>query len=217
MANRAGPRDDEAVVTDTAEQRSATWVRVAVVVAVLDTIAVAVALWVAAAADLHLDVVGTGSWINLVAVPAFPLLAALVLRGSERDRPPHQDRLAWLFLGFGVLCAATIVLHIYADYALRNGSPLAVPSAWVSSWLWIGVPAGLLLILLLFPTGELPGPRWRVVAALVGAAYAALWVSVALAPGPMTDFAGDHPNPLGWRSAADVLGVLGSVGMAALA
>jgi signal transduction histidine kinase len=217
MANRARPRDDEAVVTDPAAQRSATWVRVAVVVAVLDTVAVAVALWVAVAADLQLDIVGTGSWINLVAGPAFPLLAALVLRRSDQDRPPHQDRLAWLFLGFGVLCAATIVLHIYADYALRNGSPLAVPSAWVSSWLWIGVPSGLLLILLLFPTGELPGPRWRVVAALVGVAYVALWVSVALAPGPMTDFAGDHPNPLGWRSAEDALRVLGSVGMVTLA
>jgi signal transduction histidine kinase len=217
MANRARSRDDEAVVTDTAEQSSATWVRVAVVVAVVDTIAVAVALWVAVANDVQLDIVGTGAWINLVAGTAFPLLAALVLRRGAQDRPPHQDRLAWLFLGFGVLCAATIVLHIYADYALRNGSPLAVPSAWVSSWLWIGVPAGLLLILLLFPTGELPGPRWRAVAAVVGVASVSVWVSIALAPGPMTDFGGDHPNPLGWHSAADALRVLGSVGMAALA
>ncbi|WP_328525663.1 sensor histidine kinase [Kribbella sp. NBC_00359] len=217
MAKWAGPRDDEAVVTDTAEARSATLVRVAVAVAVIGTIAVAVALWVAVVDDLQLDIVGTGSWINLVAVPAFPLLAALVLRRSEEDRPPHQDRLAWLFLGFGVLCAATIVLHIYADYALRNGSPLSVQSAWVSSWLWIGVPAGLLLILLLFPTGELPGPRWVVVAALVGVAYVAVWVSVALGPGRMTDFAGDHPNPLGWHSMADILRVLGSVGMVVLA
>src|SRR3954447_10972687 len=199
MANPARSRDDEAVVTDTADQSSATWVRVAVVVAVVDTIAVAVALWVAVANDLQLDIVGTGSWINLVAGPAFPLLAALVLGRGDQRGPPHQDRLAWLFLGFGVLCAATIVLHIYADYALRTGSPLSVPSAWVSSWLWIGVPAGLLLILLLFPTGELPGPRWRVVAGLMGVASVALWVSVALVPGSMTDFAGAHPNPLGWR------------------
>ena len=93
------------------------------------------------------------------------------------------------------------MLHIFADYALRNGLPLSVASAWVSSWLWIGVPSGLLLILLLFPTGDLPGPRWRVVVAMVGVAYVAMWVGVAFALGRMTDFAGDHPNPVGWESA----------------
>lgn len=216
MANRAGPRDDDLVVGAT-ERRSATWARIAVAVAVIDTIAVAVALWAAVANDLYLDIVGTGAWINLVAGPTFPLLAALVLRRSDRDRPSHQDRLAWLFLGFGALCAATIVLHIYADAALRDGLPLAVPSAWVSSWLWIGVPSGLLLILLLFPTGDLPGPRWRVVVAMVAVAYVAMWVGVAFAPGPMTDFAGDHPNPIGWQAAAEVLRVIGSAGFVVLA
>ena len=91
-------------------QRLAAWAWVAVAVSVLDTIAVAAALVIAAEASIDLPIAETGTWINLVAAPAFPLLAALMLRnrGRDPDRPRHQDRLAWLFLGFGALCAATM-------------------------------------------------------------------------------------------------------------
>jgi hypothetical protein len=84
-------------------QRRAAWAWVAVAVSVLDTIAVAAALVIAAEASIYLPIVETGTWINLVAGPAFPLLAAFMLRnrGRDPDRPRHQDRLAWLFLGFG--------------------------------------------------------------------------------------------------------------------
>src|SRR5712675_1415350 len=77
-------------------QRRAAWARVAVAVA--DTIAVAAALVIAAEASIYLPIVETGTWINLVAAPAFPLLAAFMLRnrGRDPDRPPRQDRLAWL-------------------------------------------------------------------------------------------------------------------------
>ncbi|HWD82168.1 MAG TPA: sensor histidine kinase [Kribbella sp.] len=195
--------------------RPAAWIPV--VVAGVDTVAVAGALVLAATTGVHLGIAGTGSWINLVAGPAFPLLAALVLRARNANTPPHQDRLAWLFTGFGALSAATIVLHIWAEHALRDGLPLAVPSAWVSSWLWIGVPTGLLLILLLFPTGELPGRRWRPVLAGVLVAFVAIWPGVALAPGTMTDFSGGHPNPLGWQGGAVALHVVGTGGFLALA
>ena len=80
------------------------------------------ALAVAAAAGISVPVARDGVWINFIAGPAFPLLAALMLRNRGRDpaRPRHQDRLAWLFLGFGVLCAATIVLYIFVVYGLRH-------------------------------------------------------------------------------------------------
>ena len=141
-------------------QRRAAWARVAVAVSVLDTIAVAAALVIAAEAGIYLPIAETGSWINLVAGPAFPLLAAFMLRnrGRDLDRPPHQDRLAWLFVGFGALCAATIVLHVFVMYGLRHHGPVILAGAWIYTWLWIGVPTGLLLALLWFPTGDVPGP-----------------------------------------------------------
>ena len=195
-----------------------TWSWAAVVVAIVDTIAVTAALVVATTTDVQMDIVDTGAWLNILAGTAYPLLAALMLRGrpSSRSQPRHESRLAWLFVGFGVLCAATIVLHVYADHGLRHGAPYALAAAWVSSWLWIGVPCGFLLILLLFPTGTPPGPRWRVVVVAIGLAYLALWFSIALAPGPMTDFAGDHANPLGWRSAETALRAIGAVGFGLL-
>ena len=50
-------------------QRRTAWARVAVAVAVLDTIAVAAVLVIAAEASIYLPIAETGTWINLVAAP----------------------------------------------------------------------------------------------------------------------------------------------------
>jgi hypothetical protein len=57
----------------------------AVAVAVLDTIALTFALVLAAQTHIYLAIAETGGWINLVAGPTFPLLAALMLRNRGRD------------------------------------------------------------------------------------------------------------------------------------
>jgi two-component system, NarL family, sensor kinase len=200
-------------------QRLAAWARVAVTVAVLNTIAVAAAVVIAAETSIYLPIVETGTWINLVAAPAFPLLAAFMLRnrGRDPDRPPDQDRLAWLFLGFGALCAATIVLHVFVMYGLRHHGPVILPVAWVYTWLWIGVPTGLLLALLWFPTGDVPGPRWRWAVGGVAVSLAAIWLAIAFSPGPMPAFSGHIANPVGWTGAGPALRVIGFAGFLTLA
>jgi two-component system NarL family sensor kinase len=203
-------------------QRRAAWARAAVVVAIIDTAALAAALAVAAASGMHLlrSIAQDSVWINLVAGPTFPLLAALMLRTRSRDpdRPPHQDRLAWLFLGFGALCTTTVVLRIFMIYGLDHHWPLTVAGAWVSSWLWTAVPTGFLLALLWFPDGDVPGPRWRWAVGGVAASWALIWLATAFAPGPMPDFDGHIVvNPLGWAGAAPALHVTGAAGMIILA
>lgn len=201
-------------------QRRAAWARAAVAIAIIDTAALTAALAVAAASGMYLPITEDGVWINLVAGPTFPLLAALMLRTRGRDpgRPAHQDRLAWLFLGFGALCAATIVLRIFVVYGLGHHGPLTVAGAWVSSWLWTAVPTGFLLALLWFPDGDVPGPRWRPAVGGVAVSWALIWLATAFAPGPMPDFDGHIVvNPLGWVGAGPALHAIGRAGMIILA
>jgi two-component system NarL family sensor kinase len=201
-------------------QRLAAWAWAAVAVAIIDTAALTAALAVAAASGMHLLQADDDVWINLVAGPTFPLLAALMLRTRDRDpdRPPHQDRLAWLFLGFGVLCTATIVLRILVVYSLDHHGPLTVAGAWVSSWLWTAVPTSFLLALLWFPDGDVPGPRWRWAVRGVAISWAAIWLATAFQPGLMPGFDGHRiANPLGWASAGPAQHVISFAGYCILA
>jgi signal transduction histidine kinase len=195
-------------------------VRAAVVLAIVNAMAEVVALLVIWNTDQELDVASLGAWINLVAGPTFPLIAALMLRSRGRDpgRLPRFDRLAGAFAIYGALCAATLWVHVLAVEAFRQIGPGDVSSvlAWVSTWLWVGVPVGLVLLILWFPTGEPPTPRWRWIHVCLGSAYALIWTSIAFAPGVMTDFPGNHLNPLGWRGSEHLLETCGSVGFALL-
>ena len=92
----------------------------------------------------------------------------------------------------------------------------AVGVAWVGSWLWAGVVPGVLVVLLWFPTGDVPGRQWRW--AVRGAVVASLgiWVSVAFAPGRMTDYQTHVDNPLGWTSSRLTLDVASKIGFGTL-
>ena len=200
-------------------QRRPAWAWAAVAIAIIDTAVLTAALAVAAASGMHLPIVEDDAWINLVAGPAFPLLAALMLRtrGRDPDRPAHQDRLAWLFAGFGVLCTATIALHIFVVYSLDHHGPLTLAGAWISGWLWTAVIPGLLLALLWFPDGDVPGPRWRWAVRGVAISWAAIWLAIAFQPGPMPDFDGRIANPAGWTGAGPALHGIGAAGVVTLA
>jgi hypothetical protein len=103
---------------------------------------------------------------------AFPMVGALIA-----SRLPTNP-IGWLFCGMGVLYTAGRFTSAYADYAL--GENFAFPGgeyvAWSSSCLWFAVPTLGVFLILLFPDGQLPSRRWRLVAwaALVGAALAVI-------------------------------------------
>ena len=115
------------------------------------------------------------------------------------------NRIAWLLLGLGALIGVVGVAEPYTDYGLRiapGSLPAADVVAAVTGALWvptIGI-SGTFLILL-FPDGRLPSPRWRPVAWASGLTMAALVVVFVFSPGELEEFE-DVPNPLG-------IGVLG--------
>ena len=75
------------------------------------------------------------------------------------------------------------------------GPPVAF-AAWLGSFVWvIGFGPAATFLLLLFPDGRLPSPRWRPVAWASGAALCAAVLGIALTPGPIEGT--DIDNPFG--------------------
>lgn len=96
---------------------------------------------------------------NIVFGLLLPALGALVL-----VRLGHHP-IGWLFVGCGLASTLALAVYGYAEYGLvvHPGSlPLALAAGWVSSWIWtLGFSPLVTVMVLLFPDGHLPGPRWR--------------------------------------------------------
>ncbi|MGI9021764.1 MAG: sensor histidine kinase, partial [Acidimicrobiales bacterium] len=96
------------------------------------------------------------------------------------------NAIGWLFCAIGVGLVASILAQ---DYAIRGlvsdpGSlPAATTMAWLGSWLFGAGPIGV-FVLLLFPNGHLPSPRWRVVAWLAALSCVAFTVGAAVVTAP---------------------------------
>ncbi|HEY6674389.1 MAG TPA: hypothetical protein VIZ59_05680, partial [Rubrobacteraceae bacterium] len=99
---------------------------------------------------------------NLITLLPFSVVGAIIASRQPRNA------IGWLFCSVGVTIGLNSFAGDYAEFWLASGfgpDSLGETAAWLSSWLWIllvYVPTSLLL--LLFPDGRLPSPRWRLVA-----------------------------------------------------
>lgn len=153
---------------------------------------------------------GTGgdSAVLIFVLPflAFPVVGALI--SSRRPENP----IGWICLASGIFWMLSISTSAYGLYVvvLRPGS-LPFPAAIGSLGDWMWVPAlGLLgtFLILLFPDGRLPSPRWRPVAFFCGALIVLGSVAGALAPGPIAELRGAR-NPFGLEGYPWVTEILG--------
>jgi signal transduction histidine kinase len=144
---------------------------------------------------------------NFGAAPAavlYATLGALVVRRAG-------NVIGWLLLGEGVATAILAAASAYAVLGIHRGT-LPAPELVALLAEWSVVPVFLVLgfMLLLFPSGTLPSPRWRPFFGLALAATALALVGVVVHPGPIALPApgGDSlrvANPLGVTSLGPVL------------
>jgi signal transduction histidine kinase len=167
---------------------------------------------------------GFKGW-GLILASAFAVAGVLIA-----SRVPSNP-IGWVLLAAGVGTAVQEFAERYSHYGLYH-APGAVPgadiAAWVTEWIWIPYMAAVaMLIPMLYPTGRLLSPRWRLplVLGLSGALIGGL--CFALAPGDLGSYPG-VPNPVGIEGAewirtvgdlvmlAFVCGVLGAIASMAI-
>ena len=178
-------------------------------------------------ASLALAVVGLPapaySGLTALSVITAPML---ILGGLICARNPLV-RLGRILLGLGVVGSLQVASGQYATYSVlgHSGRLVATGAAgWLSSVAQVFLVVGLIVIILLFPTGRLLSRRWRPVAWALGAGFIGTLSSAAFG-GPTfksnLDFARNplyiaHPPPIlvglvGILRVALVFGIIGSI------
>lgn len=112
-----------------------------------------------------------------------------------------ENLLGWVLLAAGAAAAVQLLTEEYAIYGvIDRAAPLpgAVAAGWMNSWIWfVGVTLIVTYSLLLFPSGSLVSPRWRVVGWLVAANMIMGVTGLAFARGPLNNAPHiDNPFPL---------------------
>ena len=146
---------------------------------------------------------------NLVTLLTFSVVGAIIASRHPRNT------IGWLFCSVGVTIGLNSFAGDYAEYWLAGGTSMksvAETAAWFSSWAWIlltYVPTT--FVLLLFPDGRPPSPRWRLVAWGAALGIAGCVVGYALEAGPLEDFP-QIANPYGVDGpVVGMVGVTGSI------
>ena len=132
-----------------------------------------------------MDSVGArGSWENgllgdlgyLLAFVLFPIIGLVLALRQPRNA------LGWVMLGIGFFLVEPA--GAYGKHALASGLPGAEWAIASDSWSWVGT-VGLAgsFVLLLFPDGHLPSPRWRWFAWVVAGGMVVTSIVILLSPG----------------------------------
>src|SRR5260370_24060818 len=156
------------------------------------------------------------SWLNDL-FDALILLAFATVGSLVASRRP-QNPIGWLFCISTLLWAMGNMLQEYTTFALITvpgslpaGALLGVIGHWIGGIGWFLM---LTFLLLLFPNGHLPSPRWRFLAWLIAVLLAVYSITFLLSPYPYANSAIDLRlaavrNPMGILVANDLFDQLG--------
>jgi hypothetical protein len=148
---------------------------------------------------------------------ALVLLAFATVGSLIASRRP-QNPIGWIFCTGTLLWAGGDVLLEYTTYALitvpgslPSGALLGVFGDWIRGMGWFLI---LTFLLLLFPDGHLPSPRWRFLAWLIAGLLAAYSIALLLSPYPYSNIdprLAAVRNPLGILVANDLFDQLANL------
>ena len=195
----AGPPDRTALqIRSVRRLTAALWA--ATLLAALAVLALTLIIW----GDLKLNDGITSLYIPVAAV-AYATLGVLIIRRAA-------NLIGWIMLAEGIGLALLQLTSAYAIAGVAHPGllPAAKLAGTLSECIFSPVTFLIAFMFLLFPTGKLPSPRWRPVAAagflLAGLTVAGLVVTPRLlqlpAPGGISLV---YPNPLGAGNLAPVL------------
>jgi signal transduction histidine kinase len=150
----------------------------------------------------------------------FALVAVAMILGYSTvgavlaSRTP-RNAIGWLMIAVGLSFALTGFTSEYIVYAFETnpGSlPFGRMMAVVSNSFWLPMFASVILLVLLFPTGRVPGPRWRRLPMAVLALTALALAAGALMPGELQlDLDAPILNPIGVDALRPVLNAAATV------
>ena len=149
---------------------------------------------------------------------AFQLLFSIIVLGlsiigSLIVAKQPDNRVGWLFLAASVGIAISTASFNYVTLSLHRFA-LALPGtvfiAWLSSWIMIPTLISMVILVpLLFPTGQLPSPRWRPVAIFALVGICVTTIGSALVAGPLDSIGVD--NPFGVPVSHPLVDILGGL------
>jgi hypothetical protein len=141
--------------------------------------------------------------LNFLAIGFFGVIIVFAVVGAFIVLRRPRTRVAWVMLGIGTLFGATLLSGAYSALYLSssggNDGPFAFELFWLSALLFVpAIGLGTTMLLLLYPSDTLLGPRWRIVAAAAVLGSVAWDVAVLFRPGIIPSDSLDHvPNPFG--------------------
>ncbi len=194
-------------------RRTARWLAWGSCALTVALLAFAIVFGAATAASPGTESDGIGSLAAIVVfVLAFASVGALV--ASRRPGNPIGWIMCLSGLAYGVGGASVSYVESF-DPGKDAIGPLGTLALWISGWVWIlGIGPVVTLLLLLFPSGRLPSPRWRPVAVAGGGGLALVVVGNALTPGRFEDFTIENPIGVPGAEAASAIGAVVLVGAA---
>jgi len=148
--------------------------------------------------------------VVLLTILGYSTVGAIIASRNTRNA------MGWIMLTVGLAFALAQATESYAKYTLEihlGALPFGAVAAWFGTWDYAVAFAGLLVLALLYPSGRVVSPRWRMVPWIVVASASIAAVGTALGPGSLdveTGFA--VTNPFGIEALRPLVVITGTIG-----